>query len=478
MFDVLHSPVTIRLAAVASRRDGWHPRPLSTLSQLAAVDAAALSADEALSVLHTLQRERASLDALEARLLVRAAGARQVVRDVLVDEESAEGRTRVRTIHFTDEVVDEIAATLRRPVATVHAEVSTARLLNGPLRRTRDALAEGRITAHHARAIADQAARMMQAPLGENPLADAVFEQSCAALEARVLHRAESETPGETRQRARRAVVAIDAAAARSRRQRARCSRDVQAWGEDDGLGVVMARLAASDAAWVMGAVDSHARAHANDGRLTLDPDASWGEVRAAAFLDLLRGGGEETAKPRVSVELQVLIDLATLTGVTPDLPATVTVGSSRDTEVARDDVLSLLSDPSTPVTLRRLICDPVTGALVDRGAHRYTASAELTQWLVARDQTCRHPGCRRRAISCDVDHADDFADGGSTTLANTGMLCRRHHNRKTHSGWRIEDSRSDGSCTFVSPTGRRFPHLPTDLLPERPPTDPDPPPF
>jgi len=486
MFDAVHSPVEVQLTAVPSVREGWHPGPLSAHRALVALDPEALSADEALSAMVTLQRERAALDALEARLLVRAAGATQVVRDVLVEEEAPDGASRLRTIPMLDEVVDEIAAVLHRPHGAVQADLARARLLNGPLRRTREALAAGHISAEHSRAIADQAARMVTSPPGDDLAADALLAQMCSRLEDRVLDRAARETAPETRQRARRAIASIDAAGARARRRRARCTRDVRAWAEDDGLGVVMARLTATDAAWVHSVVEAHARAHADDGTLGLDPDATWGEVRSAAFLDFFRQPehAEVQASPAsTGVELQIVIDLSTLVGLTPDLPSSLTVGSSAQAEADRDDVMALLADPSTPVTLRRLVCDPLTGALVDRGARRYTPTAELVAWLVARDRTCRQPGCTRPAMRGDVDHATSFDEGGTTTIGNTGMFCRRHHNRKTHCRWRIENSRADGSCTMVSPTGRRFHHEPVNLSPgaiepaaEPPPPKPCPP--
>jgi hypothetical protein len=464
MFDAFHSPVELRVPVVVSIREGWHRRPSDAGRDLLRdLDATGLTADEALSALFCLQSERAALEALEAQLLVRAAGATAVVRDVLVETTDA----APRRITMVDEVVEEIAAVLRRPVAAVHADLAVARHLHGPLSRTREALKKGRITWAHARAIAEQAARMD----GDHTDAES-FADNCLALEERVLGRAAHETPSETRQRARRAVARIDAGGDRLRRRRARCTRDVRAWAEEDGLGVVMARLDAADAAWVIASVGAHARAHANDGTLALSPDATWGEVRAAAFLDLIRGPRhangtrEDEGRPRVSVEVQVLIDGATLAGITPEGPAWVQVGSGAPVAVDRDSLLALLADPRTPATLRRLVCDPLTGALIDRGADRYVASRDLVAWLVARDQTCRHPGCTRRARHCDVDHATDFAKGGRTTVPNTGMLCRRHHNGKTHGGWRIEGSRPDGSCTFVSPRGTRFEYLPVDLMP------------
>jgi hypothetical protein len=311
--------------------------------------------------------------------------------------------------------------------------------------------------------------------VADDAVADEVFAQACARLEERVLPVAEASTPGKTRSRAQRVVAVVDAAGEARRRESAKRRRDVTARGLDDGLGQVSAVLAATDAAWVHALVDSLARDAITDGTVAdLDPDATLGEVRAAVFLRLLRGDTDTSAAARavVGVEVQVLVDAATLTGLDEHGTAQVQVGHGAPTPVGRDDLIDLISDPATPTTFRRLICDPLTGALIDRGARTYAVNDDLAAWITARDQTCRFPGCTRRARSCDVDHATDFHSGGETTVANLGALCRRHHNAKTHAGWRIENPRPDGSCEFISPTGRRYWHQPEPLMT---PPEPDP---
>lgn len=354
-------------------------------------------------------------------------------------------------------------------------------MLHGPLARTRANLATGRITLAHASAVAQQASRLAAAPLGTDPDSDLVLALACDRLQDRVLPYAGAETASQSRSRARRAVIAIDAAGEAERRRRAKRGCDVTAYGIDDGLAIIEARLPVAQAARVIAAVDARARSLVADGTTTdpawlerhgLDPDATLGQLRAAAFVDLFASC--DGSAHRLGVEVQVLIDAATLAGLDPDGAAWMQVGSGAAAAMGRDDLLQLLSDPGTHPTIRRLITDPASGSLVDRGADRYPITASLRAWITARDVICRFPGCARRAARCDVDHATDFADGGPTNVANTGALCRRHHNRKTHAGWEIGDSQQDGSCTFTSPSGRRYQHHPVDVLP---PPDPLPPP-
>ncbi|MGZ0068552.1 hypothetical protein, partial [Microbacterium arborescens] len=55
-----------------------------------------------------------------------------------------------------------------------------------------------------------------------------------------------------------------------------------------------------------------------------------------------------------------------------------------------------------------RLFIDPVTRTPVEIDTYRPTAS--MKKLLMARDQHCRFPGCRRAAIRCELDHTIDHA--------------------------------------------------------------------
>jgi hypothetical protein len=492
MFECFSSPIEVAVSPIASSREDWHASTSIELQDrvLRHLDPTALSADEALSALVQLQDHRARLDAIEVSLLVRAAGATRVVRDVLVEpsgDGSQLGGTEggCRVLHLVDEVVDEMACALRRPHGVLQRQVHQARLLRGPLARTHDELAAGRITLQHASAIAEQAERITGDAL--------IVEAVCDRLQDRVLPHAIKETPSQTRSRARRAVVTVDPAGERERRRQARRGCNVNAYGINDGLAVVEARLPISEAAWVMALVDADARACVTDGRMRdttwlarhgLDSGATLGQLRAAAFVDCMRTGligsgasdhaeGTQVGSTRLTVEMQVLIDAAALAGLAADPVAWAQIGSGAPQAFDRADLVRLLADPGTHATFRRLVSDPFTGALIDRGATSYPVSASLAAWIIDRDITCRFPGCTRAADHCDVDHVVDFADGGRTTTANTGALCRRHHNRKTHGDWTVSQPRADGSCTFTSPTGREYEHSPVELIPRPAPTAP-----
>lgn len=380
--------------------------------------------EDALDQLIELDRRRAHLAAVEAELLVRLAGPQVQHRAVTVPDP---GTGAQRLLDVPDVVREEIAAALRRSPATVHDQLVAARLLCGPLRRTHAALAEGRITEAHARALVD-GAETLHRSLGSDPQR---LRSACAELQDRLLGRAQRCTRAQLRRAVRTAVAAIDAAGEHERRRLARRQVDVCTYAEDDGLAVLMARMTAIDAARVLAAVNAVA---ASD-TLATPCDATLGERRAAALLALATGG---TGGAEVRTEVQVTVSLEDL------LAGSGSVGA-------------LLDDERTPVSLRRLLTEPRTGRMLDLGRRRYDVSEPLRRWIASRDRTCRFPGCSRRASACQVDHVTPWSDGGRTDADNLHSLCTRHHQVKTHAGWRVSRDDDAGVTVWTSPAGRTY---------------------
>jgi Domain of unknown function (DUF222) len=140
--------------------------------------------------------------------------------------------------------------------------------------------------------------------------------------------------------------------------------------------------------------------------------------------------------------------------------------------------------------TWRRLLTDPATGALLEYGTTRYAPPADLVEHVNARDRSCRFPTCTHPAETCDFDHTVPANVGGPTSPSNGGPLHRRHHNDKTHHGWRLEQP-DPGRFVWTAPTGHIYevdPEIIGPILgdlqpPDRPPSgspplelEPDPP--
>jgi len=145
-----------------------------------------------------------------------------------------------------------------------------------------------------------------------------------------------------------------------------------------------------------------------------------------------------------------VTVGLTTLLGL-DQLPGELAGYGPIPAEMARE-----LADQGT---WRRLLIDPVTGALLDYGTTRYTPPANLSAHVIARDQTCIFPSCRVPAARCDLDHRIPFdpdAGVGDTSDANLSALCRAHHRLKQQPGWRVE-ARPGGTLSWRTPTNHIY---------------------
>jgi hypothetical protein len=433
---------------------------LQQVAELCAQDLAHLPHDEAIDLLLVVQRATARLHLLQADLLVAAASGHPVVEELLVLDPRPD-HDEERTIRIADVVREEISSALRLPPATAQNLIDEARLINGPLTRTREALLQGEITPGHSRVICEAAERLSCAPgLSATEGEHLAYGKACRALETRVLPTARRTTVARTRRRAALVLAQVDAEGQLRRRAAARCTRDVWVTAEPDGVGTLMPRLDAVTARAMMAAVD----AAVTDPRIDGDCDATIGERRAEALAALVFG----KAQVGLTAHLDVVIpyDVLAALGSDDTTGGTVLVsGSEAGVEQLRD----LLADPEVGCTLRRLVTDPVTGHLIDLGRTRYEVTGPLRRFIVARDRTCRFPGCSRPARRCQIDHADAWDDGGCSDADNLGPLCIRHHQLKTHAGWQITSSGPDGSCAWLSPAGFEYTRPPDAVVPPPP---------
>jgi hypothetical protein len=210
--------------------------------------------------------------------------------------------------------------------------------------------------------------------------------------------------------------------------------------------------------------------------KVDLPPDADAGYVpRGPGFLG--------DSGPPIAAVVHVTMDLPTLLGLA-DNPAQLEGYGALPAALARD---LAASNP-----WRRLVTDPISGALLDAGRRSYRPSAALADFIRARDRTCIFPGCGRSAWKTDADHRIPFSEGGLTERANLGSLCARHH-RIRHRGWTYEfiangrdtttgeiiDKKAAGSSCdrndviWTSPAGRTYTSYPdTDTGPLTPPPE------
>ena len=85
-----------------------------------------------------------------------------------------------------------------------------------------------------------------------------------------------------------------------------------------------------------------------------------------------------------------------------------------------------------------RLVTDPLTGVLLDAGTTKYEIPKKLRDAVRKRDETCRWPGCTRKAEYTDTDHVTPYRITGHTSPDELTCLCRWHHRQKTFGNWKI----------------------------------------
>jgi hypothetical protein len=327
----------------------------------------------------------------------------------------------------------------------------------------------GEISARHSDAVCDAAVRLdgylAWLPHDAAEGTDAAFIAQCHRLEQAVLPAARRGSITAARRSADRALARLDADHAARRRRTARTNRDVTVVDEGDGHATLIAYLGLEQAHACLAAVDRLARERlrlaataASTG--TSVPGDRIGEHRVEALVQLLLGGEDGGSAPTrlspIRAHVDIVIDLPSLLGLA-DEPGTMRGGGpGGPVPIAADVVRRLVADDPGS-TMRRLVTEPLSGHLLDRGRTSYRIPDRLRDYLVSRDVTCRFPGCHRRADLSQMDHAVPWDRGGGSNRANLGALCVRHHQLKTHAGWTIVASRADGSCRWRSPAGLEY---------------------
>jgi hypothetical protein len=132
------------------------------------------------------------------------------------------------------------------------------------------------------------------------------------------------------------------------------------------------------------------------------------------------------TTKPQVAVKIgsDDLADPATGKGAA-DLGSGGIVSAATARQVACD------------AELRRYLID-LDGELLDLGRSRRLVTRGLRKAVELRDEHCVFAGCGAPAWWSDVHHVIHWLFGGETSLANSALLCERHHTQ-VHHGFRVE---------------------------------------
>ena len=376
---------------------------------------------------------------------------------------------------------DAVAAALRVPPASMKTRMSDARDLAERLPATLALLRSGEISQRHAAVLVD-ATRSLPV-------------EKVATVEAAVLGRAPELTATQFRAAVRRAVLRVtDPADEAAAHRDAVAERRVIFTPVESGMTELWAYLSADSAAIIKATLDAmaHSTIHrAGGGERSAD------QRRADALVDLARTAltDPQTDGPAAGPAITRLAPVPPVPQAPPRLvprrPVTrlarghgqrpaVQVTIAASTLMGLDDQPCELDGYGaiTAAMARRIAADPTATwrrLLTDDHGHvrhastrAYRPTAAIIATVIARDQHCQFPGCRRPARYDDLDHVAAWRDGDRTTEANTTSLCRRHHRLKHSGRWRIDRDDTTGITTWTNRAGRsrqygtRPPDLPT----------------
>ncbi len=255
-------------------------------------------------------------------------------------------------------------------------------------------------------------------------------------------------TGGQLRVRLRRLLVALDPAAALTRRRASVDQRLVFHREDSDGTATLAgARLPTERVAAAWEHLCRLATATKQAGGDPRDLD----QIRADLFVDLLTGITPTTAGRPVAPALggvHLGVELTTLMGL-DEHPGELAGFGPIVADIARQVAADL---PTTTPWRFRLTHH---GRLLHEGRLHYKPTPAQAAFVRARDTTCQAPGCRQPAHRCDIDHIRPWHQGGPTTESNLIVLCRRHHRAKHHTH-RLHHTQH--GLQWTTPRGHTYP--------------------
>jgi uncharacterized protein DUF222 len=364
---------------------------------------------ETFEFLKRLQEQRAWLDAQEARGIAHLAAMRPAAY-----------------------VADEVAAELRWTPTFAANRVDAAVELVESMPATLAALEAGQIDWVRATTIVDRT--------------KVLEPEARRIVEAEILPYAATRTVKLMREKLAREIAKADPDGAVERHQRRVADTSVDFWPDEDGMATMQIYGPAETVRPIYDLVNQCAHGAKAAGAKT-----PVGILRLHALAGMTLGG---QLQKRVT-EIRVTVPASTLAG------RSTTPGELHGYGPITNDVLHTLADGEN-VFWRRIVTDPMTGAVLDVGARRRHTAA-IGEFVRTRDRRCVFPGCGRPAESCQIDHNTDHAKGGVTSVVNLGALCCHHNLLKLDGGWALEQP-TPGCFVWTSPTGATFTVTPEPL--------------
>ena len=289
---------------------------------------------------------------------------------------------------------------------------------------TADALAEGSLSPLQAKEIAGAATLD---PTKEAELIDTARRQPVKVL----------------RHQCRRAKATSAAADPMATFRRIHKGRYLRHWTDEEGAFCLKARLTADRGAKLAAVIDHEAGVVFEQAR-----KAGSREPLAAYAADALFGlltSGTPAESPHAVVHVRV-DHSALLRGET--MPGEISEVTETGAPLPIPVVSDLMTDAGIKVIFHR-------AEDISKIYHfTRTINARLRTALEERDPCCVVPACGATRF-LEIDHTEEYGQGGPTCLANTARLCSFHHRLKTNEGYILwRDDRSGWHLDAPAPFG------------------------
>ncbi len=308
---------------------------------------------------------------------------------------------------------------------------------------TQQALSAGTISAEHAAVIVR----------ADRDLPAQVTAAQRDVVEAALVEKARSLSPGALRRAARRALAAVEAdlrlvdahenalVAAEEDRARRRTTLSLH----DNGDGTVSGHFTVPTAQGHLLRKILQTITAPRRGRLGApaaqvgerEARTDWDRARGEAFCELIEHLPTDHLHPRTAATLVVTVEHATLRDALKvaglDTGAEISAGEARRLACGAGIIPAVLGGASLPLDLGR--------------SARLFNEAQRTA-LGLRHGTCAADGCERPFAWCELHHEDPWSDGGRTDLDKAVPLCHFHH-RRIHDRAFIHARARDGSISF-----------------------------
>jgi len=422
------------------------------------------------------RREIAAIEAREIRMLAAMLlDAEGSAGEDSLDEGRPGAVTRLHDLKVRS-LATELAASLKISVRSAEQRLGEAWTLANELFDTLAALEAGRVSRAHAHEIVSETAHLTGGR---------------REAEHALLPWAEQLGVPQFRRKARQVLETLESESLAKRHERAFAARHVELTPARDGMAHLDACLELTTAARIKAGLENAAQEarEAGDVRSAAQLEADFvaellleGRITIGRCEPGAPGAAPASVAPvkhRAPVTVDVLIPAETLAG--KDEQGAVIPGLGAVDPTCARELVALA--PS----LRRILTDPITGAILDFDRKTYRVPAELKRVLRLRDGHCRAPGCSAPLGRCELDHTRAHARGGGTALGNLAHLCANHHHVKHEAGWSLRQY-VDGVLEWRGPSGRVYRTYPEVAVPRPtgpppdpwnpPDDDPEPPPF